>query len=110
MSVPWNPPHVARTLNVPTVTVPTSVPANRDILETESRVKVNAWLTFYRFKFEYGFMSKDALYNFTFAKSHLCLFLATEETFYQKHLDRKPFNVSSIALRYRRVFFRHQPM
>ena len=58
MSVPWNPVHVATTLNVPTLAVLTAVLANRDILEMERLVKVNAWLPFYRFKFKYGVMSK----------------------------------------------------
>ena len=40
MSVPWNPVHVATTLNVPTLTVLTTVLANRDILEMERHVKV----------------------------------------------------------------------
>ena len=67
MSVPWNPVHVATTLNVPTMTVLTAVLANRDILEMERLVKVNSWLPFYRYKFEYCFISKDAPLNLLLA-------------------------------------------
>lgn len=81
MSVPWNPVHVAKTLNAQTLTVLTAVLANRDILEMGRLVKVNTWLPFYRFKFEYGFMSKDALYNFTFGKLTFVCFWQPRNSF-----------------------------
>ena len=73
MSVPWNPVHVERMLNAPTVTVLTAVLANRDILEMERLVKVYAWLPFYHVKFVYGFLSKQTHNNVTFDKSHFCV-------------------------------------
>ena len=108
MSVPWNPVHVATTLNVPTMTVLTAVLANRDILEMERLVKVNAWLPFYRYKFEYCFMSKDAPLNLLLASVTFDCFVNQGNVLSQKNQNSS--NVSSITLRYRRVFFGYQPM